>query len=87
MSTPDIRDMLLARATDGDRGYKLVDDLLDDIIALLRQNPRFRIPRFEFELLFADLHQHFADVLADELRNKIHIDDAEDVVRYFAGDY
>jgi len=62
--------------SDGREGLEIADEAFVDIIAALRQDPRFRaVSLFDLELLLADKRAELGRRLVRELRSRIHIDD------------
>ena len=73
-----LRDRLATYASDGRRAYKIVDALVDGIIAVLRRDPRFRaVPLCDLQLLLADARANAAKQLICELRDRVHLDDID----------
>ena len=78
----DIIDLLQARVSSGRAASQIIDNMFENVIAVLRRDPRFAgISLFELELLFADARCEVEKILFNEMRDRIHLDDAEDAVR------
>jgi hypothetical protein len=78
----DIIDLLQARASTGRNAFQIVETTFAKIIAALRRHPHFAgIRLFELELLLADERCEVEKILFNEMRDCIHLDDAEDAVR------
>jgi hypothetical protein len=74
-----LRDRLATYASDGRKGYKIVDIFFAGVITALRHDPRFRtVPFFELELLLADARANAECHLVRELRDRIRLDDVGD---------
>jgi hypothetical protein len=83
----DICDLLEARASSGRNAFEIVETTFTKIIAALRRDPRFtNIPVFELELLLADSRGETERTLFAEMRDRIHLDDAEDAVHHTLGE-
>jgi hypothetical protein len=78
----DIIDLLQARASSGRAASQIIDNMFENVIAVLRRDPRFAgISLFELELLFADARCEVEKILFNKMSDRIHLDDAEDAVR------
>ena len=88
MSTSrEIIDLLEARASSGRAAFEIVQTVFVKIFAALRRDPRFAgISLLELELLIADPSRELEDTLFAALRDRVHLDDAEDAVRLCLGD-
>jgi hypothetical protein len=83
----DICDLLQTRASSGRDASWIVETVFAKITAILRRDPRFAtITRSEFEVLLADVSSETEKLLFSKMRDRIHIDDAEDTVRCCLGD-
>jgi hypothetical protein len=83
----DLCAMSQANASTGRTAFEFVNTLFAEIIAALRRDPRTKaFTRFELELLLADAHRKAENKLFEQLRNRIHIEDAEDAVYRCLGD-
>jgi hypothetical protein len=83
----DICDLLESRASSGRDAFAIVETTFAKIIAVLRRDPRFtNIPVFELELLLADSRGETETTLFAALRDRIHLDDAEDAVHRTLGE-
>jgi len=83
----DICDLLQARASTGYDAFQIVETTFAKIIAALRRDPRFtNIPVFELELLLADPRGETERTLFAEMRDRVHLDDAEDAVHLTLGE-
>ena len=77
----DVIDLLQARASSGRDAFQIADNMFAKLIAVLRR--RFDIEYLEAELLFADLIREHENTLYTALRDRVHLNDAEDAVRRF----
>jgi hypothetical protein len=78
----DIVDLLQARASSGRAAFEIARQTLAKIIAALQRNSRFATAtRFELELVLMNEYRELEEILFNEMRNRIHLDDAEDAVR------
>jgi hypothetical protein len=63
-------------ASSGYEGYSIAQKFFDDIVAVLRGNPRFGdVSTAQFDLLLADLKRDVERRLVRALRCRVHIDD------------
>ena len=79
-----IIDLLEARAHSGRDAFAISRGLFDEIIAIL--HARFGLNYFESELLLIAAIRKYESVLFVALRDRVHLDDAEDAVRLCLGD-
>jgi hypothetical protein len=78
----DICDLLESRASSGRAAFVIVENLFAKIITILRRDSHFAgTSLFELELMFADARREAESALFREMRDRIHIDDAQDAVR------
>jgi hypothetical protein len=83
----DIYALLEARAASGRDAFEIARTTLSGIIMSLKRDPRFaHVARAEFELLLANEHRRLEDRLLEEMRDHIHLDDAQDAVQRCLGD-
>jgi hypothetical protein len=79
--TRDILDLLEARASSGRDAFRISENTFTKIITVLQRDPRFAgITRFELELMLINQCREFEEILFNEMRDRIHLDDAEDAV-------
>jgi hypothetical protein len=71
-----LRDELEPFASTGREAFRIVENLLDAVVAALS-----RIRQQELELLFADARGEAEQRLFDELRDRVHLDDVDGVDR------
>lgn len=83
-STRDIIDLLQARASSGGTAFEISETIFAKIIAVLRR--RFSVGTVDAELMLADVIREHEDALFNALRDRVHLDDAEDAVRLCLGD-
>jgi hypothetical protein len=80
----DIIDLLQARASSGRNAFRIAETVFTRIIVVLRRDPRFAgLSLFELELLLADEYREAEKTLFMQMRDRIHLDDAEDAVRCY----
>ena len=73
-----LRDELEPFASSGREAFRIAENLLDSIVAVLRRDRRFaNISLREFELLFADPRADMERHLFDQLRDRVHLDDVD----------
>jgi hypothetical protein len=82
----DIAGALESRAASGRVADKIIDAILDRVIAALRR--RFpAVTRAEFELLLADARMRAEELLDARITDTVHIDTVLDLIeRFFGGD-
>ena len=84
MLTParDIIDLLEARASSRRDAFAIAETMFTKIIAILRRDSRFAgASLFELELMLADVRSETEGLLFNEMRDRVHVDDAQDAVR------
>jgi hypothetical protein len=79
-----LRDELEPFASKGREAGRIVDKLFDEIIDLIRDDPRSpvymrcaEVCRERFELLFADKRAETERLLFNSLRDRVHLDDVD----------
>jgi hypothetical protein len=82
-----VRGPLAVLASDGREARTLVEDLFASILAALRRDPRFSgIALLDLELVLADARRDAEESLFFELRNRVRLEDAEDLVHRMTGE-
>lgn len=84
MMTRDIIDLLQARASSGGTAFEISKTIFAKVIAVLRRH--FSVGTIDAELMLADVIREHEDALFSALRDRVHLDDAEDAVRLCLGD-
>ena len=80
--TRDICDLLESRASSGRDAFAIAENMFAKVIAILRHDPRFASASlFELELMLADVRSETEGLLFNEMRDRVHVDDAQDAVR------
>jgi hypothetical protein len=83
----DIIDLLQARASSGRAAFEIAEQTLAKIIAALQRDSRFAtVTRFELELVLMNEYRELEGILFNEMRNRIHLNDAEDAVHLCLGE-
>jgi hypothetical protein len=78
--------LLHANASSGSGAFKITEAVFTELPTALRRDPRFAgISDFELTLLLRDVRNRLEQVLFREMRDRIHIEDAEDAIRRCLG--
>jgi hypothetical protein len=79
--------LLQARAASGRDALEIAETTVLGIIKTLMRDARFaNITRVELELLLVNERRRLEDRLFEEMRDRIHLDDAQDAVQRCLGD-